>query len=233
MLEKGVYGFLTLLEKYFRLEVEGLEHLPKEGAALITPNHSGFMGFDAMLLSHLIRKHTGRKANVLTHYLWFINPLTAKLADHFGFIEATKENGVEMLKEQNMVVLFPEGEFGNFKPSVKAYQLREFKRGFIRMALETHAPIIPTIVLGAEESNINLSQLKLSRFIPGAVFPMPLNIIPLPARWKIIFMEPVELPFNEGTENDPELVHELATELQEKMQARIQYELQNRKSVFF
>lgn len=233
MLEQSVYAFLGLLEKYFRLEVEGIENLPKEGPALITPNHSGFMGFDAMLLSHLVRKHIDRRAHVLTHYFWFMNPLTAKLAHHFSFIEATKENGVDMLNAGEIVVLFPEGEVGNFKPTAKAYRLREFKRGFIRMALETNAPIIPTIVLGAEESNINLSQLKLSRFIPGFTLPLPLNIVPLPARWKIIFMPPMDLPFNEETRNDPELVHELAVELQEKMQERIQYELQNRKSIFF
>ena len=63
-----------------------------------------------------------------------------------------------------MIILFPEGEKGNFKPSRKSYELQEFKRGFVRMALETQSPIIPTLVIGAEETHINLSQLKLPKY---------------------------------------------------------------------
>ena len=54
---------------------------------------------------------------------------------------------------------------GNFKASSNRYHLQEFKRGFIRMALLTKAPIIPTLIIGAEETHINLKQLKLAKYI--------------------------------------------------------------------
>lgn len=224
--------FLELMKKYFRVEIVGGENLPRRGRALITPNHSGVSGFDAMVLQHEITRASGRYPRILTHHLWFLNKTTAIPANRLGFIEATTKNGLTCLNKNQLVVLFPEGEYGNFKPSSKAYQLQEFKRGFVRMALETNTPIIPTLILGAEETHVNLSRLNLTRFLRGMVIPLPLNLIPLPSKWKIIFLEPVHLPYKKEAAADRELVHELAEEVQEKMQARLNIELENRQSVF-
>jgi 1-acyl-sn-glycerol-3-phosphate acyltransferase len=224
--------FLELVKTYFRVQVEGQDNLPKRGRALITPNHSGVSGFDAMVLQHEITRASGRYPRVLTHHLWFLNQTTAIPANRLGFIEATTANGLKCLRKNQMVVLFPEGEYGNFKPSSKAYQLQEFKRGFVRMAIETQSPIIPTLVLGAEETHVNLSQLKLTRFLRGVVFPLPLNLIPLPSKWKIIFLEPMHLPYKPEAIHDRELMKELSEEIQERMQTRLNQELKKRQSVF-
>lgn len=224
--------FLELMTTYFRVEVEGAEHVPTRGAGLIIPNHSGVSGFDAMVLHHKITEAAKRYPRVLTHHLWFLTKTTALPAQRLGFVEATMENGLKFLKRKQLVVLFPEGEYGNFKPSSKAYQLQEFKRGFVRMALKTGAPIVPTLVIGAEETHVNLSRLKLTRLLRGVVLPLPLNVLPLPSKWKIIFMDPVRLPFGANAADDRELVRDLAEELQDKMQERLNQELARRGSVF-
>src|SRR3954471_1959585 len=105
--------FLELMKTYFRVQVEGEEHLPKRGRALITPNHSGVSGFDAMVLQHEVTRASGRYPRVLTHHLWFLNKTTAIPANKLGFIEATTANGIKALKKQQLVMLFPEGEYGN------------------------------------------------------------------------------------------------------------------------
>lgn len=222
-----------IMTKYFRMKIEGLEHIPKSGPALITPNHSGYSGFDAFLLGHHIYKGIGRAPRVLTHKLWFVTESTAIPMKKFGFIEATKSNGLKALDKKQLVVLFPEGEYGNFKPSSKAYHLQEFKRGFIRMAIEKQSPIVPTLILGAEETHINLAQLKLTKYLRGTVLPLPLNILPLPAKWHIIFMEPIELPYKPEQANDSELVAELCTEIRERMQERLSHEVNKRKNLYF
>lgn len=224
--------FLELMKTYFRVQVEGAENLPKRGRALITPNHSGVSGFDALVLQHEITRASGRHPRVLTHHLWFLTKTTAIPANRLGFIEATTDNGLKALKKNQLVVLFPEGEFGNFKPSSKAYQLQEFKRGFVRMAIETGSPIVPTLILGAEESHVNLSRLRFTKYLRGLVLPLPLNIIPLPSKWKIIFMEPVHLPYAKSAVEDRELMHEIANDLQERMQDRLNKELKKRDSIF-
>jgi 1-acyl-sn-glycerol-3-phosphate acyltransferase len=220
--------FMEVLKKYFRLEVEGAENIPTKGPVIIAPNHSGFSGFDAMVLAYILQQETKRIPRVMTHRLWFLTEKTALPAQKMGFIEATFENGLSLLSRNNMVVLFPEGKQGNFKPTSKRYQLQEFKRGFVRMALKTGAPIVPTLIIGAEETHINLQQLKFSKFLRGLVLPLPLNVIPLPAKWKIIFHKPISLPFGPDKINDTEVCHDLAQEIQESMQKKLNKELKIR-----
>ena len=225
--------FLEIMRKYFRLEVDGLENVPRRGAGIIAPNHSGYSGFDSFLLAHEINRAIGRSPRVLTHHLWFWSKTTAIPAQKAGFVEATMPNGLLHLKKNNLVMLFPEGEFGNFKPTAKRYHLQPFKTGFVRMAMLRQCPIIPTLVLGAEETHINLTQLKFTKYLRGLVLPLPLNVIPLPARWRIVFLKPITLPFKPSAANDRELVAELASEIREEMQARISEELSKRKSIYF
>lgn len=225
--------FMQMLRKYFRLEVEGLENIPEKGAVIIAPNHSGFSGFDAMMLAYLLQKEGHRKPKVMTHHLWFLTETTTLPAHKMGFFEATFENAKKFLKQKHLVVLFPEGENGNFKATTKKYQLQDFKRGFIRLALATGAPIVPTLVIGAEETHINLQKLKFSKFLRGLVLPLPLNIVPLPAKWKIVFDKPVYLPFGPEKVKDRELCHDLANELQESMQKKLNKIIRERKGSYF
>ncbi|MEK6553885.1 MAG: hypothetical protein AABZ31_01490, partial [Bdellovibrionota bacterium] len=110
----------------------------------------------------------------------------------------------------------------------KAYELQEFRRGFVRMALQTGAPIVPTIILGAEETHINLKQIRLTKFLRGSILPLPLNVIPLPVKWKIIFLKPIYLPYKPASARDSKLVHEIAGEIREQVQSAIAKEMKNR-----
>lgn len=221
-----------LARKYFRLEVEGLEHVPKRGPALICPNHSGYTAIDAMLLAHEVFKSTGRIPRVMSHHLWFVFKQTAVPAEKMGFIEANTPNAMAQLKKNNLVILFPEGEYGNFKPTTQRYHLQEFRRGFVRMAIQRQCPIIPTLVIGAEETHINLAQLKFTKYLRGTILPLPLNVIPLPARWKFVFLPPIELPYKPSAADDRELMGEIASEIQQQMQAALTEELAKRTSIF-
>lgn len=224
---------MEVARKYFRLEVEGTENIPRRGPALITPNHSGFSGFDALLLSHEIFKSAGRVPRVLTHHFWFLSKATAIPAEKVGFIEANMENGLAQLKKNNLVLLFPEGERGNFKPTAKRYHLQRFRTGFLRLALQRQCPIVPTIILGAEETHINLAEIKFGRFLRGVVLPLPLNVVPLPAKWKIKFLPPIHLPYKPEAADDRELLAELVQDIREQMQAVISEEAGKRGSIFF
>jgi len=224
---------MEIVKKYFRLEVEGMEHVPRKGPGLLVPNHSGYSGFDALVLVDEIHSQTKRIPRVLMHHLWFLNKLTAIPAKKLGFVEATKGQGLRMLKKKQLVVLFPEGEHGNFKPTSKRYHIQKFKRGFVRMALETKTPIIPVVIIGAEETHINLRKLKFTKNLFGSVLPLPLNILPLPAKWKIKFLPPMLLPYHPSAASDTELVHEISSDIRERMQTELSRELGKRKFIFF
>ena len=100
--------FLEIMNKYFRVQIEGAENLPQRGRALIACNHSGVSGFDAMVLHHEITRACGRYPRMLTHHLWFLAKTTAIPANRLGFVEASLAGGVKHLNKNQLVVIFPE-----------------------------------------------------------------------------------------------------------------------------
>lgn len=235
LFQKGVPLFLLeIIRKYFRLEVVGVEHVPAKGKALIVPNHSSVTALDAVMIGNEIFRGNGRIANILAHPLWFVGPNIKVLASRMGLVEASKDAGVNLLKKNQAVIIFPEGEAGNFKPTSERYHLQDFRRGFVRIAMCTQAPIIPTVVIGAEETHINLSQLKLTRFLKGVIIPIPLNVIPLPAKWKIIFLPPIDMSgYTAEDASNPELVHKINNQVKTLIQDRINKELAKREWIYF
>lgn len=223
--------FLDLIEKYLRVQVEGTEFLPKKGHGIIIANHSGFMGFDVMMMGHQVRKAINRIPRTIAHKLWFIKPEISVHAKAFGMVSATFENGLKLLNDKELLVLFPEGEEGNFKPSIYSYRLRRFRRGFVRLALMTGAPIIPSVVIGGEETHITLSQLRFANEMK-VLIPIPLNFFPLPAKWKIKFFEPIYLEKNLELANDIEYVTKLTNKIRLDLQKKLHAELKQRKTIF-
>ena len=224
-----------IMARYFRLKVRGAHRVPKSGPAIILPNHSGFMGFDAMMICHSLRKRSGRSYKVVAHRAYFDLFQTLRIISQgLGFTEAKLANVQQVLDQGELVLLFPEGESGNFKSSLDRYKLRSFHTGFVRTALQTGAPIIPCIVIGAEESNFNLGNINLNKFINHLVVPLPLNVFPLPAKWTIEFLPPIDLTgVSEDLAHDHEWVRQKTQEIQQMMQHEIDKRLRARRSIYF
>ena len=188
-LDKSRSFAAEVLSRYFRVEIQGLGHIPKAGPVILVPNHSGFAGFDAVVLSHEIHKHTGRCPKILAHRAYFdLVHLVAKISESFGLTRARMADAMVELKQGEAIMVFPEAEKGNFKSSLKKYQLQPFHYGAVRLALASGAPLIPTLIVGAEESNLNLGNIDLSGIIKHLVIPMPVNLLPLPSKWRIEFL---------------------------------------------
>jgi 1-acyl-sn-glycerol-3-phosphate acyltransferase len=223
---------LELLRKYFNLECKGEENIPLDGPAIIISNHSGFAGFDALMLANEIRRASRRNPKIMTHSLWFSLPILKNFSPNVGFVEAKMDAAQKILEQKNILLMFPEGEEGNFKPSKKKYRLQNFRRGFLRLALKTGAPIIPAVVLGAEESNFTLSQLRHLKKYFGIPIPLPLNLIPFPVKWTMKFLPPIDLKkeFPENSE-DPEELSKLARKIKHQLQEVIFNELRLHKDM--
>jgi 1-acyl-sn-glycerol-3-phosphate acyltransferase len=226
---------LKLLRSYFRVRVEGLEHIPEYGPAIICPNHSGFAGADAVMLTHLISRHKGRKARILAHRAYFdFSSQLKEVVESFGMRRASFENGVRLLENDHLLLLFPEGEDGNFKGTYLRYRLQPFHTGFLRMAILARAPIIPCAVIGAEESHLNLGKLDLSRVIRGIKIPLPLNLIPLPAKWRIRFLPPIDVTqWAPEVAEDKVKLRRISRRIQLQLQKEIRSILRERKYVYF
>jgi len=226
--------WLKLLKEYLRLEVEGVENLPRKGRAVILPNHSGFAGADAVLLTSVIKRRTRRRARLMAHRAFFdFSDTLRSISESHGLRKAGLGSGIEILSRDQLLIIFPEGETGNFKPTYKRYQLQRFHTGFLRMAIETRSPVVPTIIIGAEETHLSLGNINLNRWIKGLRIPIPLNFIPLPAKWKIVFLEPIPGDqYDPSVLEDPDRLREIAAELQKRMQRELRKQLKSRSFIY-
>ncbi len=108
----------------------------------------------------------------------------------------TPENCRRLLAADEALLVFPEGTRGLNKPFAKRYQLQDFGLGFLRLALESDAPIVPVGVVGAEEQAPALFDLKpLARLLAFPHFPVTATVLPfpMPVRYRIWFGEPMRL----------------------------------------
>ncbi len=227
-------GFLVeLIRRYLRVECDQSKlFLPKSGPMIIIANHSGFMGLDAVILGHEIKRHTRRLPQIIAHKLWFIRPEISVHVERFGLRPATLASGLELLRQGKILILFPEGEEGNFKPSRYRYRLRRFRRGFLRLALLTGAPIVPAVIVGAEETHITLSQIRWARPLLGTLIPIPLNVLPLPARWHIRFLPPLHYKKNARLAGHQDYVQKESIRIRHLLQAELHMMLKQRRHIY-
>lgn len=233
-LRSAVRAVFQLIWKYLRVEVQGIEHIPKKGPVIIYANHSGWSGFDAVMLAFCVFQMRRRIPRMIAHRFWFSRPWMAVLSHKFGLVKAQVGAAVELLEKNHIVIIFPEGEQGNFKPSSEMYQLQPFHSGIVRIALTTGVPVIPCTIIGAEETHINLASILVKNILPkGITLPLPLLFLPLPARWRIGFhplIDPTQFKPTEA--HDPFKVERIARLWRKKLQIYLYRELKKRPGVF-
>ena len=141
-----------IAEKWFRIEVRGVENIPADGGALVVSNHSGTIPVDGLMTMVTVHDHAHRFLRPLGADLVFRLPVVSELARKGGVTLACNEDAERMLKGGEIVGVWPEGFKGIGKPYSERYKLQRFGRGgFVSAAIRTGVPIIPTSVVGAEE----------------------------------------------------------------------------------
>lgn len=222
---------LDALEKYLRLEVVGLENVPRDGKFICVANHSGIAGLDALILAHEIKKVRGKQPQILAHKLWFHSAWQTAIQKQFGLIRADFNSSLRSLNQEEALILFPEGEGGNFKPTKRRYRLQDFRGGFARAALITGAPIVPCVIIGAEETHINLGRITFLKKIIGTDIPLPLNLLPLPIKWKIKFFKPLYIQGNATEALNAQRIDQECLKMRHYLQKKVVEELRQRKAI--
>ncbi|MEU5282129.1 lysophospholipid acyltransferase family protein [Streptomyces asoensis] len=233
-------------EKYFRVEVKGVENIPAEGGALIVANHSGTLPLDGLMMQVAVHDHhpADRHLRLLAADLVFVLPVVNELARKLGHTLACAEDAERLLAQGELVGVMPEGFKGIGKPFSERYKLQRFGRGgFVSTALRQGAPIIPCSIVGAEEIYPMIGNAKtLARVLGFPYFPLtptfpwlgPLGGIPLPTKWTIQFGEPIRTDgYPPEAAEDPMLMFNLTDQVREQIQHTLYKLLVQRRSVFF
>jgi 1-acyl-sn-glycerol-3-phosphate acyltransferase len=221
-------------QRWFRVRIRGLEHVPAEGAAMVVANHSGTLPMDALMLeAGLHDEHPARRnLRVLGADLVYEIPLLSALARKSGHTRAAPANADALLRAGELVGVFPEGFKGIGKPFAERYQLRRFGRGgFAATAIRAGVPLIPCAIVGAEEIYPMLGnakplaeRLRLPYFPITPLFPWlgPVGMVPLPSRWIIEFCPPVPASgYGPGDAADPAVVADLTGRVRGTIQRKL------------
>jgi 1-acyl-sn-glycerol-3-phosphate acyltransferase len=232
-----------LAEKWFRIEVHGIENIPTDGGALVVSNHSGTVPLDGLMTGLVIHDHAHRYLRALGADLVFRLPFVGEIARKSGATLASNEDAELMLSRGDLVGVWPEGFKGIGKPFSERYKLQRFGRGgFVSAALRTGVPIVPCSVVGAEEIYPLVGNVpSLARLLGVPYFPItpffpwlgPLGMVPLPSKWHIEFGEPIRTDtYGDGSADDPMLVFNVTDQVRETIQQTLYSLLIQRQSVF-
>lgn len=237
---RALFNFLS--KYYWRIEVTGLEHLSREGRAVLVGNHRGFVPWDAIMTLHLIVQNTGRIPRYLVHPgLLKFRPI-AKFIAKLGGVLACRENADRILATDELLAILPEGVEGAFSLHRDAYKLAGFGRNdFVKMALRHRAPIIPFVIVGSADALPMFARVK-SRwwtrrvqwpYIPISTFPvLP---FPLPSKWHVQFLPPMHVYQNRLPEaaRDRSVVDAISREVRARMQDALNEIVRRRRSIFW
>jgi 1-acyl-sn-glycerol-3-phosphate acyltransferase len=233
---------------WFRVEQQGIEHIPAVGGALLVSNHSGALPPDAPMIMRTIRhEHPHPRPLYMLGEHWFKGyPGIGMLANKIGLVAAHPANAQRLLRDEGRLALvFPEGQKGSRKLYWQRYKLRRFGRGgFVRTAIRGRVPVVPVAVLGAEEAMPIFAHVPLLQRLTGLVY-FPVNhafphfglaaaLMYLPAKFKIHFLEPVDLTgYGPEDAEDVALVQRLAEDVRARIQTELDGMLSSRGSVWF
>lgn len=229
--ERMLPAFRWLYERYWRVEAEGVEHVPANGPALLVANHAGVVPWDgAMIRTAIWLEHRRpRHARMLVVNFAFRWPVLSEFLLKTGNVLAHPENARLLLERGELVGVFPEGTKGAAKRYTQRYRVGRFGRaGFAQVALRTGAPIIPVAVVGSEEVHpVVYDTPALGRIFGAPTLPFTATfpwlgaagLVPLPSKWFIAFGEPIETA---GLAADAAGDQGLALELSEQVRGWIQ-----------
>lgn len=168
-LEKWDPGFTDMARKllgpvgkfWFRAEVRGLDRMPATGGALLVSNHSGgAMTPDVLVLAPAFYEALGfdRPLYTLAHYGLFKTPLAGTLRK-IGVILATRENAAKALASGGVVLVFPGGDYDSYRSTFEQNKI-DFngRKGYVRTAIEAGVPIVPSVSIGGQETQLFLGR---------------------------------------------------------------------------
>ncbi len=138
------YSFLIIFKILYRLEVKGIENIPK-GKAIIASNHVSY--FDPPIIAAACRG----ELSFLAMEPLFKNSIFGFLIRHLNAYPISGNAGdlksiktiCRLLNEKRKVVIFPEGE------RTTDGIIKEVKPGFAFIAQKTDSPIVPVYIKGA------------------------------------------------------------------------------------
>lgn len=237
--------FRIVARRYWRVEVDGLENIPRSGGALLVSNHAGVLPWDGAMIKVAVFDAVERHARALVA-AWFGDlPMASWFMRRTGQAPGHPDDTLRLLRDGELVLVFPEGVKGTGKPWSERYRLRRFGRGgFVEVAARAGVPILPVSVVGSEETYPMIGDLRsIAGLLGMPYFPItptwpwlgPLGLVPLPSKWRITFHPVVDTAgvlVAAGHEPEQSRVLELSDSVRVTIQQGVIADLMRRQRTF-
>lgn len=216
-----VVPYFSPLESYFRYEVVGLEKIPEE-RTLVVMNH-GVIPFHAFFLGkHMIEQREVYPRGLGAGFLFSL-PLVREFLLKMGLVNANPKNAAKLLNQNHCVFLAPGGIYEALisHPGMKRIPW-ERRHGFVRLAVEAKASIVPTYCEGINEVYFNSQFLLRSRIklLEALRFSVPLfyglGLFPFPRKLVHFVGKPISTRKKKG-ESKEEQIRRVHHEVLQKM----------------
>jgi len=130
----------------------GIDRVPREGAVLLTGNHTIYGLLDIPMLGLEIYEKTGRTVRGLGDHNHFALPIWRDMLRRIGAVRGTRENCARLFAAGEAVLVFPGGGREVMKHKHEQYQLIWKERiGFARLSIQHRVPIVPFASVGVED----------------------------------------------------------------------------------
>jgi 1-acyl-sn-glycerol-3-phosphate acyltransferase len=212
------HASLSAIAGYFHATLEGGEHIPAAGGALIVSNHALF-ALDAAVLGALLVRDYGRFPRFLAdRNLWRI-PALRELITSIGALPGEPGAAVDLLRQGELVIVYPGGVDDSLKLSSQRYQLQwKSRAGFARVALTAQVPIIPVVGFGIDEMYTVLAREHLvgRRILGSDRYDLPIGfgafgtILPRRSVQTYLALPPIDTHGDPSSEKDVERIRAAA-----------------------
>ena len=148
---QGLVGFARRLMRAANIEVTviGAENIPANGGAILAGNHTGYADF--IMLGTGPYLHGERLVRFMAKKSVFDVPVLGWLLKLMKHVPVDRARGgasiapaVEMLREGNLVGIFPEATIS------RSFELANFKTGAARIAHQAGVPLVPCAIWGSQ-----------------------------------------------------------------------------------
>jgi len=140
---------LVALNPYWKLKVEGLEHIDHKKTYVMVANHQSLADIIIIYQTHMYFKWVAKqellKVPFIGGLLW-VNDHVLVAREEMASVKEVYRKASEWLKRGTSMLFFPEGTRSPID------EMGEFKNGAFKLAIKTGTPILPVYIGGTREA---------------------------------------------------------------------------------
>lgn len=204
--------FDAALTAWFKLQIDGWEHVPAGPAAVVGNHTSGITFIEAVGMGARLYHTRGTDDlwHGLAHDSMMDMPGIGPFLVRMGALRASHETAAKVFALGRKVVVFPGGNKEAFRPWTERNRAEFYGRtGFVKLAVRHQVPIVPMAFQGGHNGFMVLSRGErfarwtgLRKLLRTDAWPLYLGLpwgvafgpwfhIPLPVKVRVRFLEPI------------------------------------------